>query len=87
MAVLRAEQVHYLRASALSKGSPEERYEAAGVARWIDRWLTGELEEHYSWDAREGLGFPHPTPPGAGNGADGSPGGTPYMETDGLDEE
>ena len=83
MEVFRAEQLHYLRDSALYSSTDQARLEANGVAKWLEKWLNGTLEEHYTHEARAELGLPEPGQIG-GNSRDRPPGGSEFMESDGL---
>jgi hypothetical protein len=78
---LRAEQEHHLRAAAFADDA-NARLEHCGVVRWLDEVLTGVLPERYAKLANDELGLAEVDEVLAG-----APGGSEYMESDGLSEE
>jgi hypothetical protein len=58
----------------------KERHEHNGVVKWLDEVLAGILEDNYTGQAEEELGPDKPEP------SKPDPGGTPWMEVDGLAE-
>lgn len=58
-------------------GDDRIRHEANGAVKFIDQWLSGQMETHYEQEAKEALGVSQRKPEGAEGGS--------YMEPDGLD--
>ena len=77
--VLQAEQAHHLRAAAFSVDSAM-RDQHRGVYLWLEEFLTGSIFERYRVEARLKLGLQDKPIAGA-------PGGSEWMESDGLSEE
>ena len=78
--VLRAEQQDHLREAAFSNDETL-RMQHAGVVRWLEEWLSGNLIERYAEQARQRLAAEEKPKVGVPTG------GSEFMESDGMDAE
>ena len=78
LVMLQAEQAAHSRASVYSD-TEVARHEHNGIVKWLDEVLAGVLETNYRGQIDEELGSDKPSPE--------DPGGTPWMEADGLNDQ
>ena len=79
--VLAAERLAHLEGSAYSS-SQEERTGHIAIVKWIDAWLSGHVQAHYTQQAEDALEASEQ----AKRKPNGPTGGTPWMGADALSE-
>ena len=78
--VLEAERVAHLEASVYSNND-SQRHEHDGVVKWIDAWLSGHVQSHYTQQAQDTIDDATATK----RKPQAPQGGTAWMAPDALD--